>query len=401
MGAGNRQTFRDCIKWLATTGDAEWVKANIALIPSVGRWDDLIALYDTECEEAALTLWADALYADDPNITPLAAKWADRQDVKLRNHMKLSPKAFRKLVVTKTGWIVERAMCEGAWADIAFSHVPSVAGARYRKAFKAHQQLRYEQWCLDLATNKKVNASVLFPHDIIRTVNATTDSDKPFETLIETMFENMPNYIEDPNARCIGISDFSGSMNTAVSGKVTALDVSLALGLYCGDRLGKDNPFYRKLIPFSTTSKLVSWKNMSVLKAIREIPDGYCGSTNIEAALNVLLESAVMWNVKPDQMINKLIILSDMQWDQATDDASVNVIESCMKKWETAGYERPTLIFWNLHCYNNQPATKHDKNVALVSGFSPSILKTVLSGKDVNPIDVMMETIKKYEVVVP
>ena len=113
-GAGNRQTFRDCIKWLADT-NPEWVCANIHQIPFYGRWDDLLSLYNTDCEQAALQLWSDALLANDPNITPLAAKWADRQDIKLRNFMKMSPKAFRKLVVERTKWVVEKSMCSRNW----------------------------------------------------------------------------------------------------------------------------------------------------------------------------------------------------------------------------------------------------------------------------------------------
>jgi hypothetical protein len=400
-GAGNRQVFRDCIKWLADT-DSEWVKANVSLIPVYGRWDDLASLYGTECEEAALDLWAGALMSNDDDVTPLAAKWADRQDAKLRGHMSLSPKQFRKLVVNRTGFTVERAMCQGKWEEIDFGKIPSVAGARYRKAFKKHQEARYNEWCLSLATTKKVNASVLFPHDLVRLVHSTPDRDKAFETLAGTMFENLPNYISDPSVKIMPICDFSGSMSTKVSGSVSALDVSLALGLYCSDRIGKDNPFYRKLIPFSNDSKLVSWKNMTFLKAVTsdDINDGWCGSTNIEGALNKLLEGAEMWNVKPEDMITTLLILSDMQWNQGvrTSDA---VIEKCMQRWEEAGYKRPRIVYWCLVAYNNQPETKNGKNCALVSGFSPSILKYVLGQEEINPIKTMMDAIAKYEIVTP
>ena len=268
-GAGNRQVFRDAIKWLSDVS-ADWVNTNIHLIPLYGRWDDLKSLYGTECEPAALDLWANALLADDDSVTPLAAKWTDRQDYKLRNYMEMTPKAFRRMVVKKTKYVVEHSMCSGEWSSIEFSKVPSVASARYRGAFKKHQEARYDKWCTDLAVNKKVNTSVLFPHDIVRLVKSTNHADTAFRTLVDTMFGNLPDYIDDPFTRCIGICDFSGSMDTNVSGKVTALDVSLALGLYCGDRLSKDNPFYRKLIPFSTDSKLESWVDMDVVDAIRK-----------------------------------------------------------------------------------------------------------------------------------
>lgn len=401
-GAGNRQVFRDNIKWLADN-DPEWVKANIHMIPLYGRWDDLVSLYGTACEEAALDLWAGALMDNNQDVTPLAAKWADRQDVKLRNHMSLSPKAFRKLVVNRTGFTVERAMCQGKWEEIDFGKIPSVAGARYRKAFKKHQEVRYNAWCLSLEKTKKVNASTLFPHDVIRLVHSTYDKDAAFKTLVETMFGNLPNYISDPSVKIMPICDFSGSMCTPVSGSVQAIDVSMGLGLYCSDRLGQDNPFYRKLIPFSSDSKMVSWKGKTVLDAINDpkINNGFCGSTNIEKALDTLVESASMWNVKPADMVTTLLILSDMQWDSSVNHGDDNVIEECMKRWEAAGYKRPRIVFWNLHAYRGQPETKNGKNVALVSGFSPSVLKNILGQEDINPIKVMMDTIAKYEIIKP
>lgn len=400
-GAGNRQVFKDCVKWLADT-DPSWVKANIHLIPHYGRWDDLAIFYGTECETAALDLWAGALISDNKDVTPLAAKWADRQDAKLRKHMEMGPKAFRKFVVSRTGGTVETAMCSGNWEAIDFSKIPSVAGARYRKAFKKHQEARYNTWCLGLKDTKKVNASVLFPHDIIRTIKSTNDQDAAFSTLVETMFENMPNYISDPTVKIMPICDFSGSMDTKVSGSISAMDVCTGLGLYCSDRLGKENPFYRKLIPFSTTSKLVSWKNMGLLEAVRKIPNGYCGSTNIAHALDNLLESAEMWNVKPEDMVTTLLIMSDMQWDNGgTVGSDESVINSCLKKWEKAGYKKPSIVYWTLHAYSNQQATKNERGVAMVSGFSPSILRTALGDASMTPMKVMMETLAAYEVVTP
>jgi hypothetical protein len=401
MGAGNRQGFRDIIQWLGDN-ETEWVAANIHLIPMYGRWDDLMALYGTAAEPFALELWADAIQSDDASVTPLACKWADRQDSKLRKACGLGPKEFRKLVSEKTGWVVEKSMCSGNWENIPFSQVPSVAGSRYRNAFKKHQQARYEQWCLSLATNKKVNAATLFPHDIVRLVHSTPDADAAFTTLVETLFENMPNYIDNPDVKIMPICDFSGSMDCKASGSVSCLDVSLALGLYCSDRLGKNNPFYRKLIPFSTNSKLESWVGRTVIEAVRSIPNGYCGSTNIRSALENLLNSAKMWNVKPNDMVNTLLILSDMQWDGgAVDDTGKGVIESCMKQWEAAGYKRPQIVYWNLNGYNNQPATVRTKNVCMVSGFSPTILKTVLNNEDIDPIKIMLATIAKYDITVP
>jgi hypothetical protein len=398
-GAGSRETFRKCINWLAKV-DSAWVSANIDLIPQHGRWDDLKALYDTPCEDDALRCWATGLMAE-PAIAGLAAKWAGRQDFKLRKWMQMSPKEYRKFVVERTGWVVEHNMCGGKWEDIEYNHVPSVAGARYRNAFTKHDQTRYENWCKGLADNNTAKAKALFPHDIVRLVKSTQDQNEAFVTLANSLFENLPNYIENPDIKIMPICDFSASMGVQASGSITCFDVSLALGMYCSDRLGKNNPFYRKLIPFSSDSKLESWKDQDVAKAVRTIPNGYMGSTNIKGALDNLLNSAKMWNVRPEDMVSHLLILSDMQWDQGTHGSDESVINACMKEWELAGYKRPTIVYWNLHAYGNQPATKHERGVAMVSGFSPSVLKTVLSGEDIDPVKIMLASLEKYDIITP
>lgn len=409
-GAGARQNFRDIIKWLATE-EPDWVIANIHLIPEHGRWDDLKTLYGTLCERTTVKYWAEAISCCDASISPLAAKWANRQDWRLRNYLGLSPKAFRKLVSATSGDIVEKKMCSGKWEDIAFDHVPSVASARYRNAFKRNAP-HYDEWANKVIKGEaKVNTSAVFPHDIIRTILANyNNTDEQFIELMETTFNSLPNYIGDPNARIMPICDFSGSMSINVSGSIRAMDVCLGLGLYCSNALGKDNPFYRKLIPFSSSAELKTWSN--VVDAVKTIPDGYVGSTNVKSALDVLLASAQFWNVPKEKMVNTLLIMSDMQFDPdecgiwgnaygPLDKTDNTVIEECMKEWEDAGYDRPKIVYWNLHAYDNQPATgKHD-HIAMISGFSPSILSHVLTNFQLNPIDVMLKAIDKYKISIP
>ena len=82
---------------------------------------------------------------------------------------------------------------------------------------------------------------------------------------------------------------------------------------------------------------------------------------------------------------------------------SYTEIERCMKKWDDYGYSRPKVVYWNLMPYHGQPETSKSKNVALVSGFSPSILKSILScdTDKFDPVNIMMETLEKYEIKVP
>jgi hypothetical protein len=65
------------------------------------------------------------------------------------------------------------------------------------------------------------------------------------------------------------------------------------------------------------------------------------------------------------------------------------------REYSKAGYVMPKLVYWNLHSRSdaNKPV-KFDKNgTALVSGFSPSLLTSLLAGKELSPYSMMMQVI--------
>lgn len=76
-------------------------------------------------------------------------------------------------------------------------------------------------------------------------------------------------------------------------------------------------------------------------------------------------------------------------------------IEHTLARWEDAGFERPMVVYWNTAGYAGSPATVQSKNIALVSGFSPSILQAILSGDGVSPGAVLNRALEKYEVIKP
>lgn len=428
-GAGNRSGFREVINWIGKE-EPKWIKVNMHLVPEYGRWDDLRALIGTPCEQEAMEYWANAIQKGDG----LAAKWAprgnkrnrngDNREVfnKLRRILGMGPKDFRKLIVKNTD-VVETRMCQDKWYSVEYSKVPSVAVARYNNAFGKHDTARYQEWktaLKDPESEEKVNAAVLFPHDCIRTLIAEIGDGydgftrftrpsrrKKFEDseLANAQFAALPSYMEGTNAKIMAICDFSGSMNVPVSGNIKAIDVSMSLGLYCSDRLGKENPFYRKFIPFSSTSKLVCWEKDTFSVAVQKHNDGWVGSTNIEKALDQILQAAQMFGATNDQIPNMLLIISDMQFDEGTTCGShsrgLTAVERRLSLWEDAGYSRPLIVYWNVGGYKTSPSTAASKDVVLVSGFSPSLLKAILGGEDFSPMAVLERAIEKYEVVVP
>jgi hypothetical protein len=420
-GAGNRSGFRKVLAWLAVhqTG---WAEVNMAQVPGVGRWDDLLAFMGTPCEKQALEMWVTAV--KDGN--GLAAKWVPRKNKEVFNKMRkiagMSPKAFRQLVVKHTK-VVETLMCEGKFDEIVYNHVPSVAMARYKRAFNRHDEARFNEWTARLATGEadengevaKVHADVLFPHDIVRMLVAEGyinhnswyfDREEAKEgtcPLADAQFAALPDYMEGADARIMTLCDFSGSMNMEkLSNNITAMDVSMALGLYCSDRIGEDNPFYRSYIPFSSQARFRNWNGKTFTEECQAISkdESYAGSTNVADAVELILRAGKSFRATADEMPNMLLIISDMQFDSGSS-TDKTVIEKALDRWVEAGYNKPTVVYWDTSGRANTQAESTTDNVALVSGFSPSILKAILQADDFSPMAVMDKALEKYDVVVP
>jgi hypothetical protein len=417
-GSGNRGCFREILRYLAI-GRPEWVIANIHLVCETGRWDDYKVLLGTSCEDAFLTFWVESIKLGDG----LAAKWAPRKRSnkelfeKMRKIANLSPKDYRKLLVANTT-VVESLMCDNKWNEIDYNKVPSMAMSRYAKAFAAHDGERFQAYKDALSRGDegvKVNASVLFPHDALRTAKVEIghvwhgwgirgDIDKARiddSALANAQFDALPNYISESGQRIMPICDFSRSMDMfTVDNMTTALDVSLAMGLYCSDRVGEDSPFYRKFIRFSDKPELVDWKGYNFSVAAQRFNDGFVGSTYILGVFEAILATAQANNVTDDQMPTTLFIFSDMQFNSAILDGETSV-EKGIRLWQEAGYSAPKIVYWNLEPHTGSPATVGHQNVGLVSGFSPSLLKAILEGTDFTPVGIMERAIAKYEVVNP
>ena len=74
-------------------------------------------------------------------------------------------------------------------------------------------------------------------------------------------------------------------------------------------------------------------------------------------------------------------------------------MESIAKRWVQKGYEMPHLIYWNVNARQNNIPMLGNGRISYVSGFSPSIFQTIVTGK--TGYELMMETLdkKRYEVI--
>jgi hypothetical protein len=197
------------------------------------------------------------------------------------------------------------------------------------------------------------------------------------------------------------LADVSGSMYSTYSGKVRPIDVSISLATYIAERntgIWKDvflafesEPRFVKLSGSDIYSKLMSVKRST----------SHMGSTNLIGAIKAILNTGVANKLAPEEMPQSLIVISDMQFDDACRSNKRTNFEQMRKLYHNAGYEMPSVVFWNVNSASNVPVTVDDTGTALVSGCSPSILKAVLSRKIISPTDLMNDAIytERYDAV--
>ena len=394
-GAGERKIFRDILLYLEKN-DPDAAKALAKKVPELGRWDDLLVFVGADLKHFAFDMIKEALDAGNG----LTAKWMPRKGevaVELRTYFGWSPKFYRKRLVELTK-VVETQMCAKDWDNINFNQVPSLASARYKKAFQKHTA-KYAEWTAALASGDpkaKVNASAVYPYDVLKgLIGGYGSQTKEQLNHITAQWEALPNYVGDANI--LPLVDVSGSMTRKAGGwqsksTVTCLDVSVSLGLYLADK--NKGKFKDTFLTFSTRPALLHLRGNIVQKISQMHRSSWAMSTNIEAAFELILKTAINGNVPQEEMPTAVLIMSDMQFNQAVrrNDTAMQMIE---RKFRDAGYEVPQVVFWNLNAHDNAPVSHDKSGAALISGFSPAILKSVLATDydKCTPENVMLETI--------
>lgn len=383
-GAGEREVVRKILTYMEKNHPAA-LERILPLIPEYGRFDDLLVFQTQAFKEKAYVIIGDALRAGNG----LAAKWMPRKGpiaVEIRNFFGMSPKQYRKSLVALTK-VVEQDMCAKRWNMIEYSHVPSLAAARYQKAFNRNDPMGYAKYKSKLATGEaKINANAVYPYDVIKSGKFGGD-----HAVMQAQWDALPRYIGDELV--LPMCDVSGSMGCPVGGNdnLSCMDVCVSLGLYLADK--NTGPFKDMFLTFSASPSINVLKG-DLRSKLRQLETADWGmNTNLNAAFDEILRVAVKGKVKAADMPKYLLIMSDMEFDRCTrfDDSAMQMIQ---RKFEAAGYEVPKIVFWNLNARaGNVPVKYNMKNVALVSGFSPSIMTAVLGAKDMSPVSVMLETL--------
>lgn len=383
-GQGERTLFRTCLEWLGTDYPEIFNKI-VGFVSEYGRFDDLF--FDNEkCFEIIKEQLSDDVESKAPS---LLAKWlptinASSPTTRARaRHMAknlgATEKEYRKCIrdIRKKIATVEEKMSARKWKDVDYSAVPSQASRIYKNAFKKHDEARYNEFIGKAEKGEvKINASTLYPYQIYNSVQTN------YSKTLEALWNQLPDYTQGKNA--LVVADVSGSMTG------DPMSVAVSLALYFAER--NEGQFKDHFITFSATPKLQRIMEANLQSRMHSIESSEWGmNTDIEKVFDMLLYVAQANMTKPAEMPSTIYIISDMQFDQCTEwgDTAHQTFE---KKYKAAGYELPTIVFWQVDARSaNLPVQKDKRGVSMVSGFSPVIFKIAVENK--SPEEVMLDTI--------
>lgn len=431
-GQGERRFLRTAFRWLCNEYP-QVAKANLKNVSEYGRWDDLIYVAEgTQVQTAAFNIIKHQLALDVQCKTPsLLAKWmpsqnASNADTKrlghvLANFLGMTSREYRKTlsILRERINVLERLMSANRWNEIEFDKIPSKAGLIYRNAFARRDILAKKYEAFAKSKDTKVNADALYPHDIAHRAfdwgMKRMDINAPERLMLQKYWDNLKDFYNGREENGIAVVDVSGSMSG------TPMEAAVSMGAYIADKA--HGPFANHFITFSAHPELVRFEGVDIVDKLNRCVQADWGmNTNLQSVFDMLLNTAMKQGVKAEDMPDKLFIFSDMEFDECVtfdtpktthrnswgrwdssrtvkDENEINSdLELIAKQWAAAGYKLPKVIFWNLNARQNRiPAI--GEGFSYVSGFSPSMVDAIFSGKD--GYDLMVEKLmsKRYSAV--
>ena len=398
-GLGERRVFRILLQYLAKYHPQD-VIANLDLIGVYGRFDDWYCLVGTRVEDEMWKAMKQQLEADLKNFregksVSLLAKWIKTADSKREETRKLGILTAQKLgypvynfkrivrSLRKYIGVLEVKMSEGKWEEIVYPEVSGRAMMIYRNAFLRHDMERFDRYLMNALEGKeKIHAETLYPYDLVEKILHFN----PWDEIMEAQWRQLPDHVaKETNA--IVVADVSGSM------WIRPMATAIGLAIYFAER--NRGAYHNLFMAFSEKSEFVSLKGETLEQKVQCVKSvGWGMNTNLQAAFEHVLETALDHDVPPEEMPKALIVVSDMEIDACVDENWM-FYDHMKEKYEYSGYRLPNVVFWNVN-------SRHDlfhvdskrKGVQLYSGESVTTFRNLLSNIDTTPAEAMEQIIE-------
>lgn len=401
-GKGERKLFKVMFKDLCLTKPKE-AKKVLPFVAKLGRFDYVLEGFKTPIEKSVVELVKDQLKKDINSDNPsLLGKWLPSHRTHKKNNetakylmtkLGLSEKEYRKTLASLRNKlaIVEKNLTNREYSSINFENVPTKAMLKYEAAFYRECEEEYCRY-LDSVKNgeKSINTEGLFCYEIIRKIY-NNKNNKTAEKLYDLMWENQKDVVKGNNKNILVMADTSGSM-TMCGGLPIANSIGLAL--YTAEH--NNGYFHNYFMTFSSTPKLVKVEGETIADKVYNIRP-IVANTDIDAAFNLLLNSAKENHINNKEMPEEIIIISDMEFDQGVYSKNGTNFNGWKKAFADAGYIMPKIVFWNVagNTYG-VPVCKYDNDCLMISGFSTNLLGSLLNVTELKPVEAMVEILTPY-----
>lgn len=433
-GKGERHAFNTCMDWLVAS-HPKVASEVLALIPQYTRWDNLVRqTVDTnkDISACATALVVEQFNKDldvirnssigGKNNISLLAKWMPSLQTKkasdkiivrhLLRSLHMQEREYRKALSELRGHlnVIEKAMSERDYDAIDMEKLSSKQQLRYADFFKrVMAERRHEYIQAVLRGEKKMNTSVLNPLELLHEYTKGRWNGVTYNEDYEALWSLIPDKTSG-NCNTLVIRDGSGSMTSPIGqgSSATMLEAATAMAIYCADHM--TGPFKDTFITFSSWPEIVNLAGCNTLadkiNLLYEYDD--CSNTDLEATFDLILNTAINGGLSQEEIPSYLMILSDMEFDVARGGCGYfnwdtrryaggtdrdTLFATIRNKWNHAGYEMPTLVFWQLNGARTiYPEIDSKNGVIFLSGFSTNELELVMAGK--------YETVEEVEEIV-
>lgn len=470
-GKGERDAFYNMIfelyKYMPNT-----IIGLLELVPDYGYWKDFQNMIRMTYEDDHSTtmefrntiynIWVDQLKKDvdtlkcnNGNIS-LASKYFPKEGRSLDKKYKVCEqmarvyfndyqtlketilKRMRKEVIsplTKEIGIIERMMSNDEWDMIKFNLVPGRCLSINRKAFmnvkKDNTQRSNDETRIQCSKNfsdhmnraKDGNAVVhgkqMFLHEIIDkymyggSYSMNVKQLSPDENLmVNAQWNDHKAHYEEMVKNGSGLertfvlADFSGSMAG------DPIKVAASMAIMISSLLPK--PWKNKFISFESSPQVLEIPDGDLYKKVKYVMSSpWGGNTDFIAAIQLILKVGIDNKLRRNEMPDKLIVVSDMQFDSACGHSRTRYYEGLnywggnnheldinndtthewiKKAFDSAGrqicgepWEPPKIVYWNVRdSMGGFPVQSNTPNTQMLSGFSLDLLKLVLDNGDLD-----------------
>ena len=292
----------------------------------------------------------------------------------------------------------------------------------YKKTFFEKDKERFIKYLKDVSLGrKKISGATLFPHELlIEAICIERDAKKicghvkgdalvelttVMNSVIDAQWNSMVNSIRESASsqlsNCIAVVDVSGSMgdiDNLTPNKNNPQPIAVAISLVILLAQLSKPPFNGAYITFSAKPQICRLPyNANLLEIAQSLNSAHWQmNTAFHKVFDLLLEVATKHHLKPDDMIKKVFVFSDMQFDAADKDKTFqpgsHLIEntqtshqSIKHKFIQAGYTMPDLVYWNIRGATpgseSLPVRADEPGVEVMSGFSASLMKIFLQAE--------------------